>query len=101
MAGQHGAPARFIPLDGPHQLGDRIVVGRPRRLERNPGSGALGFEQFIQKGEYLVLPGKAPIGIVGFVHRVGRRAHLHGRAVIGLVCRYIMSSSVTDQDRAR
>jgi hypothetical protein len=101
VAGQHGAPARFIALDGPHQLGDRLVVSRPRGFERYPGSGAFGFEQPVEKGEHLAPAGKVPIGIVGFVHQAGWRADLDGGIVIGFVCHGATSSSVTDQLRAR
>jgi hypothetical protein len=72
VAGQHRAPARFIPLNGPHQLGYRTALRRAGSLERNSGSSTLGLKQLIEKSDQVALTGKAHIGIVGFVHRAGR-----------------------------
>ena len=41
MTDEHRAPARFVPLNGPHQLGDRAGAGCARAPERDPCSGTL------------------------------------------------------------
>lgn len=47
VTAQHGAPARFISLNGPQQLGDRTDAGTAQALERHASTGTLGLEQFV------------------------------------------------------
>jgi hypothetical protein len=48
VASQHGGPARFVALDGPHQFRNRPASCRACTLERHPRSGAGRLELRIE-----------------------------------------------------
>ncbi|MCY1541050.1 hypothetical protein D9M68_767230 [compost metagenome] len=64
-------------MDVGHQALQRGVVGFGRAAQRDASAGALGFEQFVQRGQQRVAVAGLAVGRVELVGIADRRGHFH------------------------